>query len=67
LFEYNTLSRRLSLNLLYSYTPRPMTAVYVGYGDLLVNGRDIFDGTARDGLARIRHAFFVKLALGWRR
>ena len=65
--EYNTLSRRVSVSLLYSYTPRPTTAIYVGYGDQLLNGRDPFDAGARDGLYRVRNTFFVKLAVGWRR
>jgi hypothetical protein len=65
--EYDTFSRRVSLSLLYSYTPRPTTAIYVGYGDLLLNGRDPFDARPRDGLYRVRSTFFVKLALGWRR
>src|ERR1700741_4709948 len=33
--EYNTFNQQLSLSLLYSFTPRPLTAIYVGYGDLL--------------------------------
>ncbi len=65
--EYNTLSRRVSVSLLYSYTPRPTTAIYVGYGDLLLNGVDPFDARARDGLYRIRSTFFLKLAVAWRR
>jgi hypothetical protein len=65
--EYNTLSRRVSVSLLYSYTPRPTTAIYVGDGDLLLNERDAFDAHPRDGLYRVRSTFFVKLAVGWRR
>jgi hypothetical protein len=63
--EYNTLSRQASLSLLYSYTPRPNTTVYFGYGDLFLNGRDPFDATPRDGFQRVRRTLFLKLSLGW--
>lgn len=32
------------MSFLYSYTPRPNTALYVGYNDLLFNGLDPLDG-----------------------
>lgn len=63
--EYNTLSRRLALSLLYSWTPRPNTAVFVGYGDILVD--DLVESDAHDirnGLTRVRRTVFVKLSRG---
>ena len=59
--EYNTLSGQLSLSLLYAWTPRPVTAVYLGYGDLL--DRDPFPGEPPRmdrGLERVRRTFFAK-------
>jgi hypothetical protein len=66
--EYNPLSRQLSVSLLYGWTPRPTTAVYVGYGDLL--DRDPLPGealqTGRE-LRRVRRTVFVKLSYGFTR
>jgi hypothetical protein len=63
--EYNTLSRQLSVNLLYGWTPRPTTAFYVGYGDL--QDRDAIPGDLHrvdDELRRVRRTLFVKLSYG---
>lgn len=63
--EYNTLSRQVSLSLLYAWTPRPLTAVYIGYGDLL--DRDPLAGEPprmNRGLERVRRTFFAKLSYG---
>jgi hypothetical protein len=63
--EYNTFSRHLSLSLLYGWTPRPTTAFYVGYGDLL--DRDPIAGARHridDRLRRVRRTLFVKLSYG---
>jgi hypothetical protein len=57
--ELNTLSRRVALSLLYSFTPRPNTAVYVGYDDLFT---DLWE----EPYDRLRRTFFVKLAVGHR-
>lgn len=63
--EYNTLSRRLSLSLLYSWTPRPNTALFVGYGDILVDDLGASDAhDVRHGLTRVRRTVFVKLSRG---
>jgi hypothetical protein len=66
--ELNTLSGRLSLSVLYSFTPRPNSALYVGYDDLFTDlgeepGRP---GVPRSGYDRLRRTLFVKLALGHR-
>jgi len=66
--EYNTFSRQLSLSLLYSWAPRPATAVYVGYGDLL--DRDLLAGESahrRDALQRVRRTLFAKVSYGFSR
>lgn len=63
--EYNTLNQQLAVNLLYSFTPRPLTAVYVGYGDLL--DRDPLPGEPPRmdrGLERVRRTFFAKVSYG---
>jgi hypothetical protein len=66
--EYNTFSRQLSLSLLYSWAPRPATAIYVGYGDL--QDRDPLDGErprpGRD-LQRVRRTLFTKVSYGFGR
>jgi hypothetical protein len=64
--EYDTRARRLSLSLLYSYTPRPNTAVYLGYGDLLYDGLDPSDLTRRPGWNRLRQQLFLKVSYGFR-
>lgn len=66
--EYNTFSRQLSLSALYGWTPRPATAVYVGYGDLL--DHDPLPGDARTndrGLQRVRRTLFAKISYGFTR
>ena len=66
--EYNTFSRQLSLSVLYGWTPRPTTAVYIGAGDLL--DRDSIPGDLHrvaDELRRVRRTVFVKLSYGFSR
>lgn len=61
--EYNTFSRQLSFSLLYGWTPRPTTAVYVGLGDLL--DRDPIPGDSHrvdENLRRVRRSFFLKVS-----
>jgi hypothetical protein len=64
--EYDTLARRISTSLLYSYTPRTNTAVYVGYGDIRL------ETDVPDDLNRARRwpvdtrTFFVKVTYGFR-
>ena len=67
--EFNDLSRRLSLSLLYSYTPRPNTAIYVGYDDLYSDATSHADAPhdrSTRSFDRLRRTFFVKLGFGWR-
>ena len=66
--ELNTLSGRVSLSVLYSFTPRPNSAVYVGYDDLFTDAGDepARPGVPRSGYHRVRRTLFVKLAFGHR-
>ncbi len=65
--EYNTFSRRLSLSFLYTYLPQPNTAIYAGYGDVLLNDLDPLSGARAEGLQRVRRTFFIKLSHNFRR
>ncbi len=64
--DYDSFSRRLGLSFLYGYTPRPNTAVYVGYGDALFNGIDPLTSSQRIGLTRESRTFFAKFSYNWR-
>jgi hypothetical protein len=57
--DYDSATRRLGWSLLYAYTPRPLTAIYVGYNDLLVDEAD-------RRWTRQQRTLFVKLSYGWR-
>lgn len=65
--EYNTLSRRISVSLLYTFLPRPNTAVYVGYGDILLSDIDPVSRLRADGFHRVRRTVFLKLSHNFRR
>jgi hypothetical protein len=67
ILEYNTLSRRMSVSLLYTYLPQPNTAIYGGYGDILANDLDPLTNDAREGWHRQRRTVFVKLSHNFRR
>lgn len=60
IIEYNTLARRTGVSLLYSYSPRTNSALYVGYNDLLYNGYDPIEQQRAAGLFRASRTFFVK-------
>jgi hypothetical protein len=62
--EYDGFSQRLALSFLYSVTPRPNTAVYLGYGDLL---EDPLLPHSPPGLRRVNRTLFLKLSHGFRR
>jgi len=66
ILEYDTLKRSISVSELFGYTPRPNTAVYVGYGDFLYNGFDPIAQTRSPGLFRLRRSFFMKLSYNYR-
>lgn len=66
IIEYNTFSQRLSVSLLYTYLPQPNTAIFAGYGDLLLHEMDPLSGARMDGFQRIQRSFFVKLSHNFR-
>ncbi len=66
ILDYDSFSRRFGASVLYSYTPRPNTAVYVGYGDALLNGIDPLNGNQRSGLIRESRTFFAKFSYNYR-
>lgn len=63
ILEYDGLSRRLGLSFLYSFTPRPNTALYLGYGDVLEDPLAEYSST---GLRRLNRVLFLKLSHGFR-
>jgi hypothetical protein len=65
--EYNTLSRRATVSLLYTYLPQPNTAIYAGYGDVLFNDIDPLTLGPQAGWQRQRQTVFVKLSHNFRR
>ena len=66
ILEYDTSRRQMGLSFLYSYTPRPNTALYIGYNDLLFNGLDPLKGTRMPGLFRKQRTLFAKLSYNFR-
>jgi hypothetical protein len=66
IFDYDTAQRQTGVSLLYAYTPRPNTALFVGYNDLLFNGLDPLDNTRAPGLFRQRRTLFTKLSYNFR-
>lgn len=66
IIDYDTLERRIGLSFLYSYTPRPNTAVYVGFGDALYNGVDPLTLQRRGGLVRQSRSLFAKVSYNFR-
>jgi hypothetical protein len=64
--DYDTLQRRIGLSFLYAYTPRPNTAVFVGYGDALFNGIEPLNGQRQSGLFRQSRSLFAKFSYNLR-
>ena len=64
--DYDTLERRIGLSLLYAYTPKPNTALFIGYGDALYNGFDPLSGTRQSGLFRQSRSLFAKVSYNFR-
>lgn len=64
--EYDTSQRRIGLSFLYAFTPRPNTAIYVGYNDLLFNGLDALTNTRQSSLFRQNRTGFIKLSYNFR-
>jgi hypothetical protein len=66
ILEYDTRLRRAGVSFLYSFTPRPNTAFYFGYNDLLYNGLDPVTAARAPGLFRARRALYLKVSYGLR-
>ncbi len=66
ILDYDTSRRQTGISVLYAYTPRPNTALYIGYNDLLFNGIDPLAGTRAQGLFRQRRTLFTKLSYNFR-
>lgn len=66
IIDYDTLERRVGLSFLYSYTPRPNSALYIGYGDALYNGFDPLYGIRQPGLVRQSRSLFAKISYNFR-
>jgi hypothetical protein len=66
ILDENTLMQRRTFSLLYSYTPRPNTALYLGYGDLFAADVPLHGEDRDTRWAREQRTLFVKLAIGWR-
>jgi hypothetical protein len=56
--DYDSAARRFGWSVLYAYTPRPLTAIYVGYNDLQLDERGVW--------SRQQRTLFAKLSYGWR-
>ena len=69
ILDYDTAARQFGASLLYAWEPRPNTALFVGYNDLLFNGYDpLFNRRdAEAGLVRQRRTLFMKLSYNFRR
>ena len=68
LLDYDTAARQFGASLLYAWEPRPNTALFLGYNDLLFNGYDpLAQSRVRDeGLLRQRRTLFFKLTYNFR-
>jgi hypothetical protein len=68
IFDYDTSLRQFGASLLYAYAPRPNTALYLGWNDLLFNGYDpLFEQRRRDiRFVQQRRTFFMKLSYNFR-
>jgi hypothetical protein len=64
--KHGRAQRQTGLSFLYPYTPRPNTALYVGYNDLLFNGLDPLDRRRVPGLFRQQRTLFTKLSYNLR-
>jgi hypothetical protein len=60
--EYNSLTRRLSVSFLYTFLPRPHTAVYAGYGDLFLHESDPHTPQSSTRFHRQTQTLFLKLS-----
>jgi hypothetical protein len=68
IFDYDTSRRQFGASLLYAYEPRPNTAFFFGYNDLLFNAYDplLQRRAPGEGLERQRRTLFFKLSYNFR-
>lgn len=66
LVDYDTAARRFGASLLFSYTPRPNTAFFLGYNDLLFNGLNPVPDRRTGGVFRQSQTFFFKISRNFR-
>jgi hypothetical protein len=66
ILDYDTSKRQAGVSLLYAYTPKPNTALYVGYNDLIFNGIDPLNNLRSPGLFNLRRTFYTKLSYNFR-
>jgi hypothetical protein len=66
IIEYDTSLRQTGVSLLYGYTPRPNSALYVGYNDLIYNGVDPLSNGRAPGWFSQRRTVFAKLSYNFR-
>lgn len=64
--DYDTAARQFGASILYAYTPRPNTALFVGYSDLLYNGFDPLEERRAAGLFHLRRTLFLKASYNFR-
>lgn len=66
IIDYDTSERRIGVSFLYGFTPRPNTAFFVGYSDLLYNGFDPLTDKRTSGLFRQSRTIFAKVSYNFR-
>lgn len=66
ILDYDTALRRFGSSLLYAWAPRPNTALYLGWNNLLFNGYDPLREQRTQGLFQQQRSFFVKLSWNFR-
>jgi hypothetical protein len=66
ILDYDTARRQMGASVLFAYTPRPNTALFLGFNDLLFNGLDPLAGARAPGLFRQRRTLFTKLSYNFR-
>lgn len=68
LLDYDTARRQFGASLLYAFEPRPNTAFFFGYNDLLFNAYDPLAQRrlTEEGLIRQRRTLFFKLSYNFR-
>ncbi|HEV8375631.1 MAG TPA: hypothetical protein VGR38_05280, partial [Candidatus Polarisedimenticolia bacterium] len=66
IFEYDTFFRQFSGSLLFSYTPHPNTALYLGYSETGLHDVDPLTGLPTPGYSPLQRTLFMKLSYNFR-